>query len=148
MAGPETNGKCEALCEARGIWHDFKQPSGQPLHVLEDINLVVRPNEIIAILGPSGCGKSTILRILAGLIQPTRGEVLEHGKPLVGLNPDMAMVFQSFALYPWMTIHENVQVVLKAARLPADAIKERTESAIKMVGLDGFEDLYPRELSG
>jgi len=148
MASPATCNTLEALCEARGIWHEFKQPNGQPLHVLEDINLVVQPNEIIALLGPSGCGKSTILRILAGLIPPTRGEVLEHCKPLTGLNPDMAMVFQSFALYPWMTVEENVRVVLRAARCSAAEIEERTTSAVKMVGLDGFEQLYPRELSG
>jgi NitT/TauT family transport system ATP-binding protein len=148
MASQAINCPPEALCEARGVWHDFKQPNGQPLHVLEDINLVVQPNEIIALLGPSGCGKSTILRILAGLIAPTRGEVFEHCKPLAGLNPDMAMVFQSFALYPWMTVEENVHVVLKAVGCSATEIEERTTAAVKMVGLDGFEQLYPRELSG
>src|SRR5437016_6034286 len=83
-----------ALCEERGVWHDFKLPNGKPLRVLEDVNLAVRPDEVVALLGPSGCGKSTILRILAGLIQPTRGEVYRHGQPLVGLNPDVAIVFQ------------------------------------------------------
>src|SRR5215813_5055826 len=102
------NGKCEALCELRGVSHEFPLPSGKPLQVLEDINLVIRPNEIVALLGPSGCGKSTILRILAGLIHPTQGEVLDHGKSLSGLNPHVAIVFQSFALYPWMTVRQNV----------------------------------------
>src|SRR5947209_15544256 len=91
----------QTLCELQGVSHDFKLPNGNPLHVLEDVNLSVRPNEIIALLGPSGCGKSTILRIVAGLIRPTRGSVLYHGKPLEGLNPGMSIVFQSFALYPW-----------------------------------------------
>src|SRR5690348_13363127 len=110
------------LCELQGVWHEFPQPSGTPLHVLEDINLTVRPNEIIALLGPSGCGKSTILRILAGLMRPTRGEVLYHGRPLVGLNPGMAIVFQSFALYPWMTVTQNVQVGLRALRRPREEV--------------------------
>jgi NitT/TauT family transport system ATP-binding protein len=137
-----------ALCEARGVSHEFPLPNGAPLRVLEDINLAVRPNEIIALLGPSGCGKSTILRILAGLIRPTRGEVLYHGRPLVGLNPGVAIVFQSFALYPWMTVTENVRVVLEAAGRPPAEVGERAESSIRLVGLSGAEDKYPRELSG
>jgi NitT/TauT family transport system ATP-binding protein len=137
-----------ALCEARGVSHEFPLPNGTPLRVLADISLAVRPNEIIALLGPSGCGKSTILRILAGLIKPTHGEVLYHGQPLAGLNPGVAIVFQSFALYPWMTVTENVQVVLQAAGRPAAEWAERCESSIRMVGLSGAEDKYPRELSG
>jgi NitT/TauT family transport system ATP-binding protein len=136
------------LCEARGVWHEFKQPNGNPLRVLEDINLAVRPNEVIALLGPSGCGKSTILRILAGLLKPTRGEVLCHGKPLDGLNPGIAIVFQSFALYPWMTVTDNIRTVLVAAGLPKGEVAPRAEDAIRMVGLAGFEEAYPRELSG
>src|SRR5262249_1231875 len=97
------------LCALREIWHDFKLPNGKPLRVLENVTLGVRPQEVIALLGPSGCGKSTILRILAGLIQPTRGEVFYHGEPLHGLNPGVAIVFQSFALFPWMTVSENVR---------------------------------------
>src|ERR1700758_488094 len=120
------------LCEVRHVWHDFTLPNGQPLRVLEDINLAVRSNEIIALLGPSGCGKSTILRILAGLIQPTRGAVLYHGQPLAGLNPGVAIVFQSFALYPWMTVTENVSTVLEAAGLPRDKNKERTEAVVRL----------------
>jgi NitT/TauT family transport system ATP-binding protein len=137
-----------ALCEGRGVWHDFALPNGQPLRVLEDINLVIRPDEIVALLGPSGCGKSTILRILAGLIRPTRGEVLYHGRPLDGLNPGVAIVFQSFALYPWMTVTQNVRIGLRAAGLAAPEVAERAESAIRLVGLTGFEEAYPRELSG
>src|SRR2546425_12383488 len=98
----------KALCEARGVWHDFMLPNGMPMRVLEDINLAVNADEVVALLGPSGCGKSTILRILAGLIRPTRGEILYHATPLKGLNPGVAMVFQSFALFPWMTVSQNV----------------------------------------
>src|SRR5271157_5443691 len=93
---PEAPAPVKALGELTKISHEFPLPSGKPLRVLEDINLTVQPNEVIALLGPSGCGKSTILRILAGLIAPTQGEVLYHGAPLVGLNPGAAIVFQSF----------------------------------------------------
>jgi NitT/TauT family transport system ATP-binding protein len=138
----------QTLCEARGVGHDFTLPNGKPLRVLENINLAVKPQEVIALLGPSGCGKSTILRILAGLMKPTRGEVLYHGQPLHGLNPGVAIVFQSFALYPWMTVTENVQAVLKAAGLGRAEVVERAEKTIRLVGLSGFEEAYPRELSG
>ncbi|HEY7379473.1 MAG TPA: nitrate/sulfonate/bicarbonate ABC transporter ATP-binding protein [Steroidobacteraceae bacterium] len=140
--------KREILCEARHVSHDFKLPNGKPLRVLEDISVSVARNEVVALLGPSGSGKSTVLRILAGLIKPTHGDVLYKGQPLVGLNPGVAIVFQSFALYPWMTVRQNVQTVLEARGVHrADAI-ERAERSISQVGLGGFEDAYPRELSG
>jgi ABC-type lipoprotein export system ATPase subunit len=138
----------EPLCELRGVSHDFPLPGGKPMRVLEDVSLAVGPNEVVALLGPSGCGKSTLLRILAGLIRPTRGEVLYHGRPLDGLNPGVALVFQSFALYPWMTVAGNVRVVLEAAGLPRAEVGARAEHAIRMVGLAGAEEAYPRELSG
>jgi len=138
----------EALCETCSVWHDFILPNGRPLRVLQDVTLAIQPNEVVALLGPSGCGKSTLLRILAGLIRPTRGQVFYHGAPLDGLNPGAAIVFQSFALFPWMTVAENVQVVLKAAGLLPDEIQQRAENAIRMVGLTGTEEAYPRELSG
>ncbi len=137
-----------ALCEARHVSHDFKLPNGQTLRVLEDVSLSIGPDEVVALLGPSGCGKSTILRILAGLIRPTRGEVLYHDQPMHGLNPGVSIVFQSFALYPWMTVQQNIQAVLHAAGLSSDEVAARTERAIRMVGLAGFESAYPRELSG
>jgi NitT/TauT family transport system ATP-binding protein len=102
----------------------------------------------VCLLGPSGCGKSTILRVLAGLIQPTRGDVLYHGAPLVGLNPGAAIVFQSFALLPWMTVSQNIEIVLRAAGKGPGEIAERVTSVIRTVGLTGFEHAYPRELSG
>ena len=138
----------EPLCEIKDVTQNFRQPSGAPLVVLKDINLQIYPKEVVALLGPSGCGKSTILRILAGLIQPTRGEVLYHSKPLSGLTPGVAIVFQSFALYPWMTVFQNIDVVLKAAGVDSQARKERALNAIRTVGLAGFEEAYPRELSG
>ena len=118
------------------------------LRVLEDVNLDIRPNEVIALIGPSGCGKSTILRIFAGLIEPTKGQVRYKGEKQEGLNPNVAVVFQGFALYPWMTIEQNVEAVLRAKGMVPAAVKERTNRAIRMVGLEGFEEAYPRELSG
>ena len=146
--GSGTTPANEVLCEARGVSHEFTLPNGKPLLVLEDISLGIQAHEIVALLGPSGCGKSTILRILAGLIKPTKGEVLYHGQPLHGLNPGTAIVFQSFALYPWLTVAQNVQVVLTAAGLPSAKVPERAERTIRLVGLAGFEEAYPRELSG
>ena len=137
-----------ALCEARGVSHEFTLPNGKPFRVVEAVSLAIAANEVVALLGPSGCGKSTILRILAGLISPSQGEVLYHGRPLHDLNPGVAIVFQSFALYPWMTVVDNVQSVLQAAGLSRDLVTERAENAIRLVGLAGFEEAYPRELSG
>jgi NitT/TauT family transport system ATP-binding protein len=136
------------LCEARNISHDFLLPNGQHMRVLEQVSVSVGAGEVVALLGPSGSGKSTILRILAGLITPTEGDVFYHGQPLRGLNPGVAMVFQSFALYPWMTVTGNVRVVLEVLQLPPREIAERTERGITRVGLGGFEQAYPRELSG
>jgi len=136
------------MCEARDVSHEFKLPNGQTLLVLEDITLAIRPNEIVALLGPSGCGKSTLLRILAGLIRPTHGTALYHDQPLAGLNPGAAIVFQSFALYPWLTVSQNISVVLTAAGVAREKIAPRATAAIQMVGLNGFENAYPRELSG
>jgi NitT/TauT family transport system ATP-binding protein len=138
----------EALCELRRVDKEFPQGKGPPLRVLQDISLTVRPNEVVALLGPSGCGKSTILRILAGLTAPTRGEVMYHAAPLSGLNPGIGFVFQSFALYPWMTVQQNVQAVLRAKGMAPVEVEDRAERAIRMVGLAGFEQAYPRELSG
>jgi NitT/TauT family transport system ATP-binding protein len=148
MPVPNDTAPRDALCSLRHVDKEFPQGKGQVLRVLQDISLDVRPNEVVALLGPSGCGKSTILRILAGLSPPTKGEVLYRGKPLTGLNPGVGFVFQSFALFPWMTVEENVQAVLHAKGLPRDEIAARAERAIKTVGLAGFEGAYPRELSG
>jgi NitT/TauT family transport system ATP-binding protein len=136
------------ICELRGVNKSFDRDGGQPLRVLEDITLDVRPNEVLALLGPSGCGKSTILRIVAGLIRATGGEVLHHGSALEGVNPGIAIVFQSFALFPWLTVERNVAVVLQTLGLDDGAAREKARSAIRMVGLEGFSEAYPRELSG
>jgi NitT/TauT family transport system ATP-binding protein len=148
MPSPTAPAQAPPLCEIRGVTHEFKLPNKAPLRVLDDVSIAVHRKEVVALLGPSGCGKSTILRILAGLIQPTRGEVFYHGEPLRGLNPGAAIVFQSFALFPWMTVTENIETVLTAAGLGAKETHERAAAAIRMVGLSGFEEAYPREISG
>src|SRR6476659_702772 len=137
-----------ALCEARNVSHDFLMPNGSTLRVLENVSVQVKPGEVVALLGPSGSGKSTLLRILAGLIPPTEGEVLYHGTKTEGLTPGVGIVFQSFALYPWKTVSENIEIVLQAAGLPRGEIGARAERVIRTVGLAGFEEAYPRELSG
>ena len=136
------------LCEARGVSHDFVQPNGKPFAALRDISLVIHRREVVALLGPSGCGKSTLLRILAGLTTPTIGSVLFRGSTFTGINPGMALVFQSFALYPWMTVEDNIRTVLIAAGIAPVDISEKVDRAVTRVGLGGFEHAYPRELSG
>ncbi|MBS1766165.1 MAG: nitrate/sulfonate/bicarbonate ABC transporter ATP-binding protein [Acidobacteria bacterium] len=138
----------EVICEIKGIQKSFDRGNGKLLRVLEDINLDIRANEVVCLIGPSGCGKSTILRIFAGLIQPTKGRVFYRGKELDGLNPGVAIVFQNFALYPWMTVEQNVQTVLEAIGADAETTKAKASRAIRLVGLEGFEEAYPRELSG
>jgi NitT/TauT family transport system ATP-binding protein len=115
---------------------------------VRDINIQIRAGEFVCLLGPSGCGKSTLLRIIAGLNSPTLGDVLYHGAPLVGVNPFATIVFQTFALYPWLTVMENVEIALKARGVPTGERHERALKLIDTVGLDGFESAYPRELSG
>ncbi len=122
--------------------------SGGSFTVLEDVSLSVMPNEIVALLGRSGSGKSTLLRSVAGLIKPTKGTVYSSGKPVTGPNSDVAMVFQSFALLPWLTVTENVEVGLEVLRLDHKEVRKRSQEALKMVGLEGFGKAYPRELSG
>lgn len=137
-----------ALCAASHVSLDYALPNGRTFRAVDDVSLEVRADEVVALLGPSGCGKSTLLRVLAGLIRPTAGEALYHGTPLAGLNPGVAIVFQSFALYPWMTVAGNIACVLEAAGLPAREVRERAARAVSAVGLAGFEGAYPRELSG
>ncbi len=115
---------------------------------VRDINLTIQPGEFVCLLGPSGCGKSTLLRIIAGLNYATQGEVQYRGQPLRGVNPHATIVFQTFALYPWLTVLENVVVALKARGVPPAARGPRALKLIDTVGLDGFESAYPRELSG
>ncbi len=106
------------------------------------------PEKILALLGPSGCGKSTLLRMLTGLSRPSAGEVLWHGQKLGNEPPNVGIVFQSFALFPWLTVLQNVEAPLEARGVPPQERRERAERILDAVGLDGFENAYPKELSG
>ncbi|MGE5852977.1 MAG: ABC transporter ATP-binding protein, partial [Deltaproteobacteria bacterium] len=135
------------LLELQNVSKAYRLETKQFLAV-KDINLQISPDEFVSLLGPSGCGKSTLLRIIAGLNAATSGVVSYHGQPLRGVNPHTTIVFQTFALYPWLTVLENVEIALKARGIPVETRKERALKLIDVVGLDGFESAYPRELSG
>lgn len=126
----------------------FSTPEGKPLPVLDDISLSVAEGEIVALLGKSGSGKSTLLRCIAGLIAPSTGLVRYRGRALDGANPGVAMVFQTFALLPWLTVLQNVELGLEARGVEPRARRERAERVIDLIGLDGFESAFPKELSG
>jgi NitT/TauT family transport system ATP-binding protein len=126
----------------------FAKPSGEPLPVLANVDLALREGEILGLLGRSGSGKSTLLRIAAGLIKPTSGRVLYRGSRLSGPSEGIAVVFQTFALYPWLTVLENVEFGLDALGLALDESRRRAVAAIDLIGLDGFQSAFPRELSG
>jgi NitT/TauT family transport system ATP-binding protein len=134
------------ICEARNVTVAFG--AGDSKVVLDNVTLAVKSGEVIAILGPSGCGKSTLLRVLVGLLKPARGEVLAHGRPLKGIHPGISIVFQSFALYPWLTVRENVAVALNGLGLNPEAATHRVTRCVELVGLGGYEQAYPKELSG
>ncbi|HEY7622954.1 MAG TPA: nitrate/sulfonate/bicarbonate ABC transporter ATP-binding protein [Solirubrobacteraceae bacterium] len=136
-----------ALVEARDLRKTFATRDGE-LPVLDGIDLQVREGEIVALLGRSGSGKSTLLRLMAGLIPPTEGTVLYRDRPFVGTNPGAGMVFQTFALLPWLTVQQNVELGLEARGMRAAERTERALRAIDLIGLDGFESAYPKELSG
>jgi NitT/TauT family transport system ATP-binding protein len=151
IASPSVKAEQPVILAARDIrkYYSGKDPSKeQRIVVLDGITLELRADEFVALLGPSGSGKSTLLRILAGLVQPSSGQVTLHEQPLVGANPGVSIVFQSFALYPWLTIVENVELGLLAKALSRKERRQRALAAIDLIGLDGFEDAYPKELSG
>ena len=137
-----------ALLTAERVAKTFPVPAGGEHTVLEEVTLNIAPGEVVALLGRSGSGKSTLLRILGGLVQPSSGRVLVKGSPLEGPNQDVAMVFQSFALLPWLTVQENAELGLFARGVAKDVAEKEATVALSMVGLEGFEGAYPKELSG
>ncbi len=135
------------LLQVHDVSKAFPRPEGEFV-VLKGVNLEVATGEIVGLLGRSGSGKSTLLRLIAGLSEPSGGALSYLGQPIDGPAPGIAMVFQSFAIFPWLTVYENVALGLEALRMPAPEIRRRSLAAIDLIGLDGFESAYPRELSG
>jgi NitT/TauT family transport system ATP-binding protein len=136
------------LVELIGVEMRFGEGGDEKVKVLEDINLAIPEHDVVALLGPSGCGKSTIMRILSGLIRPTAGTVKFRGQPLNGVNPGVAMVFQNFALFPWLTVRENILLGLENSPYSTEEREQRLEKSVEMVGLDGYSNALPKELSG
>jgi len=136
-----------ALLELNRVSKSFTHAKGN-LRVLEDVSFQIDEGELVAIVGPSGCGKSTMLRIINGLIPASSGQVVYNGRQVDGINLECALVFQSFALMPWLTVKANIELGLEARGLPPAQRELRASVYIDKVGLDGFEEAYPRELSG
>ncbi|HEY1413079.1 MAG TPA: nitrate/sulfonate/bicarbonate ABC transporter ATP-binding protein [Rhodopila sp.] len=143
-----TTNAAAALLEVRGCRQAYHKDANADLVVLDDVNLTLHEGEIVALLGRSGSGKSTLLRIVSGLLKPTAGQVTWRGKAVNGPTDGVAMVFQSFALFPWLTVQENVEIGLEARGVARSERENRAEAAIDMIGLGGFENAYPKELSG
>src|SRR5215472_2304308 len=137
-----------SLVMVKGVDQVYRKGGGGELEVLHDVNLSLMENEIVALLGRSGCGKSTLLRIIAGLMPPTGGIVTIGGERVKGPVGHVALVFQTFALFPWLTVLENVEIGLEAQGMPPDERHKRALAAIDLIGLDGYESAYPKELSG
>jgi NitT/TauT family transport system ATP-binding protein len=138
----------EPIIRAQQVEKFYSQPSENRIQVISPTDLSIVPGEIVALLGPSGSGKSTLLRMLAGLSRPSGGEVFWHGEPISKVQINVSIVFQSFALFPWLTVLENVEAPLKARGLEPIARRERSLKILDTVGLDGFQAAYPKELSG
>ncbi|HYP57133.1 MAG TPA: nitrate/sulfonate/bicarbonate ABC transporter ATP-binding protein [Beijerinckia sp.] len=139
----------ETLLEAQDVSQNYRTGSGeQGPAVLDKVSLTLKEGEIVGLLGRSGCGKSSLLRIVSGLVKPASGNVSYLGEPVRGPVDGVAMVFQSFALFPWLTVLANVELGLRAKKVPKDEARRRALKAIDLIGLDGFESAYPKELSG
>ncbi|ABQ39319.1 NitT/TauT family transport system ATP-binding protein [Sphingomonas sp. BE270] len=135
------------LVEVQKVRQVYGKSGGPDLLVLDDVDLTLKENEIVGLLGRSGSGKSTLLRSIAGLVTPTQG-VIEFPKIEDGQRATVSMVFQTFALFPWLTVLQNVEVGLEAKNVPPTDRRKRALAAIDLIGLDGFESAYPKELSG
>ena len=138
----------QAIVEINHVSKSFKKPDKSDLLVIDDVNFTMHEGEVVALLGKSGSGKSTLLRIIAGLSAPSKGKVLYRGTPVRQPVAGISMVFQSFALMPWLTVLENVELGLEALGIPARERRDRALKAIDIIGMDGFESAFPKELSG
>ncbi|MBM1175275.1 ABC transporter ATP-binding protein [Microvirga arabica] len=146
---PAFSTKAPAKLLVEGVSRQFSSGRGRaPIRALEPTDLAISENDFITILGPSGCGKSTLLRIVAGLAKPTAGRVLLGGRPVTGPGPDRGMVFQSYTLFPWLTVAENIAFGLRERGTPAKRRSEIVSAFVSKVGLSGFESHYPMQLSG
>jgi NitT/TauT family transport system ATP-binding protein len=128
--------------------HTYRPPRGRPVLALSEISLDVRPREFLALLGPSGCGKSTLLYLVGGFLPTEAGRITVKGKPVTAPGPDRGIVFQHFALFPWKTVRANILYGLERQRMPRAEREQRAQAFIDLVGLSGFEDSYPSQLSG
>ena len=137
----------EPILAARHVTKTFGEEVGG-IVAIRDLSLEVEEGEFVCLLGASGCGKSTMLALFAGFLQPSAGQVLLRGQPIMGIEPRCGMVFQSYALFPWKTVRGNVEFGLKMQRVPGAARRQRAQQFIDLVKLTGFEDRYPAQLSG
>jgi NitT/TauT family transport system ATP-binding protein len=138
----------QAQIVIEGVSHRYCPPTGRPVLALEEVSLEVGTREFVALLGPSGCGKSTLLYLIGGFLPTENGRILIEGKPAAAPGPDRGIVFQHFALFPWKTVRGNVLYGLERMKLPREEREKRAQSFIDLVGLSGFEDSYPSQLSG
>jgi NitT/TauT family transport system ATP-binding protein len=136
------------VIELRNVTKAFRSSTARPNAVLEHINLSIEEHEFVSIVGPSGSGKSTLLRTIMGLTMPTDGEVYYYGKPVKSAVEGMAMVFQTFALFPWLTVLQNIEIGLQGSKISDEEKRKRSLKMVEIMGLEGFEEAYPRELSG
>jgi NitT/TauT family transport system ATP-binding protein len=137
-----------AVIRCQDVGKCFALPDGQQVEALQHIDLVVQPGEFVCLLGPSGCGKSTLLNALAGFVAPSSGQVLVGGQPVTRPGPERGMVFQEYALFPWMTVAQNVAFGLEMRGLPQSEVRERVSSLLAMLGLGDFAERFPKDLSG
>jgi len=137
-----------ARIDVRGLTKTFQAIKGETVEAISDLSFAVADNQFVSIVGPSGCGKSTLLYIVAGFILPTAGQVLVDDRPVQGPGPDRGIVFQEYALFPWRTVGDNIKYGLEEKRLPRDEIERTVQKYVRLMGLEGFQHKYPRELSG
>ena len=137
-----------ARIDVRGLTKTFQAIKGETVEAISDLSFAVGDNEFVSIVGPSGCGKSTLLYIVAGFILPTAGQVLVDNRPVQGPGPDRGIVFQEYALFPWRTVGDNIKYGLEEKGLPRHEIEGIVQKYVRLMGLEGFQHKYPRELSG